>query len=68
LSNCFLKFGRVESALFFYGQKLRSLRFEQMSRKEVEFHFAELKTKFLQGLFPENHFLLGIISIIGLFI
>ena len=60
LSNCFLKFGRLESALFFYGQKLKSLKFEQMSKNEIDFHFSELKSKFLQSLFPnQHHFLLG---------
>lgn len=60
LANGFFKFGRFESALYFYGQKLRSLQFEQMSRSAIEFHLSELKLKYLPALFPnEEHYLLS---------
>lgn len=55
LSDCFFKFGRLESALRFQGQKLACLRFEQMSRKEVRFHFAEFRSKFLARLRPPGN-------------
>lgn len=55
LSACFSKFGRPESALFFLGHKLTSLRFEQMSKKEIRFHFAEFRSQFLDRVLARDN-------------
>lgn len=60
LSSYFYKFGKLESALYFYGIKLNSLQFESLNRKEMLQSFEDLQNKFLKSLFPEeHHFLLG---------
>ena len=60
LADCFFKFGRLNSGLFFHAQKIKELQFQSISKREIDYHFEELQSRFLKPLFPKEHsFLLG---------